>query len=107
MANVTTASWTDPTTNTDGSAIASGEITGYTVGVRLASGTAGTYPYSATAPATSTSELLSALTPVLPDGVALMGAVKANTATTSSAWSNEASFTLQAIPNPPANFSIA
>ena len=53
MANVTTAKWTDPTTNTDGSPIASGEITGYQVGVRLASGQAGTYPYTASAPASA------------------------------------------------------
>jgi hypothetical protein len=75
--NPTKASWTDPTTNTDGSAIAAGEITGYLVGVRLASGVAGTYPYTATVAPAQTSDLLSALTPALPLGVQLIGAVQA------------------------------
>lgn len=45
--NPTHVSWTDPTTNVDGTAIAAGEITGYQVGVRLTTATgsvAGTYP---------------------------------------------------------------
>jgi hypothetical protein len=109
MSNVTTAKWTDPTTNTDGTPIASGEITGYAVGVRLASGTAGTYPYQATAPATATSELLSLLTPVLPTGEALIGAVQAISATNgNSAWSSESSsFTLLAPPSAPTGFTVS
>lgn len=113
MTNPTIASWTDPTTNVDGSPIAAGEITGYTVGVRDTTATgsvAGTYPFSATAPATSTTELLSLLTPALPTGVLLAGAVQASTAGPASAWSNEAQFTLSApvpVPSPPTSFDVA
>jgi len=109
MANPTKASWTDPSTNTDGSAIASGEITGYQIGVRLTTGTAGTYAYTASAPATATSELLSLLTPVLPTGVQLVGAVMAlSTTNGNSAWSTEsAAFTMLAPPSPPTGFQIA
>ncbi|HUD12002.1 MAG TPA: hypothetical protein VMS08_06330 [Candidatus Saccharimonadia bacterium] len=107
----TTASWTDPTKNVDGSAIAAGEITGYTVGARIVAGTAaGTYAYSVTVPSTATSEPLSLLLPVLPTGVPLAAAVKANTATTASAWSTEATFTLPAaipVPQPPSAFSVS
>jgi hypothetical protein len=113
MTNPTTASWVDPTTNVDGSPIAAGEITGYTIGVRdttVAGSTAGTYPFTATAPATATSELLSLITPVLPTGDVLAAAVQANTATTNSAWSAEATFTLSPpppTPNAPTNFTVA
>lgn len=111
MTNPTKATWTDPTTNTDGTTIASGEITGYAVGVRntAASGSVpGVYPYTATAPATSTSELLSLLTPVLPTGVPLAGAVQAlSTTNGNSAWSAEATFTLVAPPNAPSGFGVA
>jgi hypothetical protein len=106
---VTQVKWNDPTTNVDGSLIASGEITGYTVGVRLQSGTAGTYPYSVTAPSTAVTELLSALTPVLPTSVALVAAVQAVSSTNgNSAWSVEsASFQLTAAPNAPTGVSVA
>lgn len=111
MANPTKATWTDPTTNTDGTAVSTGEITGYTVGVRNTAATgsvAGTYPYSASAPAGATSELLSALTPTLPTGVLLAGAVQAlSSSNGNSAWSTEATFTLTAPPSPPAGFSVA
>lgn len=109
----TTASWTAPATNTDGSPIAQGEITGYTVGVRdtTAPGSAaGTYPYSLRAPATDTSELLSLITPKLPTGVLLAAAVRADTAGPSSDWTAEVTFTLPAplpVPNPPSNFTVA
>ena len=109
MANATQAKWTDPTTNTDGTPITSGEVTGYQLGVRLASGVAGTYPYAATAPATATTELLSLLSPVLPTGVALIAAVQTlSTANGNSAWSVEsASFTLVTPPNPPSALSVS
>lgn len=106
MPNPTQVNWTDPTANVDGSPIAAGEITGYTVGVRsttAAGSAAGTYPYSVTAPATSTSELLAAITPILPPD-SYAAAVQANTAGPSSAWSAEASFAIAApapTPNPP------
>jgi len=103
MPNPTQVTWNDPTANVDGSPIAAGEITGYTIGVRdtsAAGSAAGTYPYTAGAPATAVSELLSALTPVLPTGKPLAVAVKADTAAGSSAWSAETTFTL-APPAPP------
>lgn len=109
----TTATWVDPTTNTDGTPIAAGEITGFTIGVRdttAAGSAAGTYPFTAGAPATATSELLSLLNPALPKGVALAAAIRADTAGPSSAWGAEVSFTLPAplpIPNPPTGFTIA
>lgn len=109
----TTASWSPPVLNTDGSAILDGEITGYTVGVRDTSApgsVAGTYPYSLRAPATETTELLSLITPKLPTGVTLAAAVRADTAGPSSDWSSEVPFTLPApapTPEPPGNFSIA
>jgi len=112
MPNPTQVTWTDPTTNVDGSAIAAGEVTGYTVGVRdtsAAGSAAGVYPYSVGAPATAVSELLSALTPVLPTGKPLAIAVKANTSGPSSAWSAEADFTLVApppVPNAPSGLTV-
>jgi len=112
--NPTAVSWTDPTTNTDGSAIAAGEITGYTVGVRsvTASGSvAGTYPFTASAPASSTDELLGAITPTLPPDT-YVAAVQSNSASNgNSAWSSESNaFTITAptpAPNPPTNVSVS
>jgi beta-glucosidase len=109
MANPSKVSWTDPTTNVDGTAIAAGEITGYLVGVRLASGTAGTYAYTASAPATSASELLNLLIPVLPTGASLIAAVQAlSTTNGNSAWSVEsAPFELLTAPNPPTGLVVS
>ena len=96
MSNPTTATWTDPTTNTDGSAIVAGEITGFNLGFRLTTvsgSAAGTYstvvPVSG---ATAASELLSAISPVLAPGsyacaVETVGPV-------SSGWSSEFAFTI-------------
>lgn len=113
MQNPTQISWTDPTTNTDGSAIAAGEITGYAVGVRsntAAGSVAGTYPFGATAPATAVSELLSLLTPVLPPDI-YVAAVQAVTANGNSAWSAEsAPFTIAppvVIPNAPSGVTVS
>lgn len=121
MTNATKATWTDPTTNVDGSAISPGEITGYTLGVRdtsVAGSVAGTYPYAVSVPgAASTSALLSALTPSLPTGKILAASVRANTGQLdannnpiSSAWAAEVSFTLTpppVVPNAPTGFGVA
>jgi hypothetical protein len=107
VANQTQVKWTDPTQHTDGTPLASGEVTSYTVGVRLASGVLGTYPYSATAPSTATSELLNLLTPILPTGTALVAGVQAVTSQGPSAWAESASFTLLALPNPPTAVTVA
>jgi hypothetical protein len=109
----TIATWTDPTTNTDGSPIAPGEITSFTLGVRdttAAGSVAGTYPFSVSAPPTATSEPLNLIKPVLPTGVLLAAAMRTDTAGPSSAWTNEVTFTLPKplpVPNPPSAFGIA
>lgn len=108
------ATWTDPTTNVDGSPITPGEITGYTVGVRdttVPGSAVGTYPFTITAPATATSAMLSALTPALPTGRVLAAAVQANTAVNSSVWTQEVTFTIAPpappVPNAPTGFGVA
>jgi hypothetical protein len=107
------ASWIDPTTNTDGSPIADGEITGYEIGARdttAAGSVAGTYPYSFKAPPDVLAEPLSMLTPVLPKGVKLAAAMRTNTAGPNSDWTAEVTFTLPVplpVPNPPSGFSVA
>ena len=109
MSNPTKFTWTDPTTNVDGSAIAAGEITGYTIGVRsttAAGSVAGTYPITVTAPPSVTSDLLSAITPALPAG-SYAAAIQAVTANSVSAWSAEATFTIAEVPNPPTGFGVA
>ena len=107
MANPLSVSWTDPTQNTDGSAITAGEITGYGVGVRLASGTAGTYTSTAAVSPTSTLCLLSALAPPLVAG-SYVAAVRV-VGPTNSAWSAESTaFTIAAgVPNPPTAVLVA
>jgi hypothetical protein len=118
---LTTISWTDPTLNVDGSPIGPSEITAYEVGARdtSASGSqAGVYPYGVKAPPTSTSALLAALTPLLPTGVPLVFAVRADTAgldangqPIESAWSVESTaITLPVpapVPNPPTGVTLS
>lgn len=108
----TQISWTDATTNLDGSAIDPSEITAYTVGVRsttVAGSVAGTYPYTASAPSTATSDLLSALSPVLPPDTYVAAVM--STGPTNSAWSIESSpFTIAAalpVPNAPTNVVVS
>jgi len=82
MAPPTQVSWVDPTANVDGSPVSPGEITAYEVGARdtsAAGSQAGVYPYGIKAPPTATSALLSALKPLLPTGVPLVFAVRADT----------------------------
>lgn len=112
MANPTQITWTDATTNTDGTPIAAGEVTGYTVGVRsttAAGSVAGTYPFTASAPATATSELLSALSAVLPADT-YVAAVQ-STGPVNSGWSAEsAPFTIAAplpVPAAPTNVVVS
>lgn len=107
MTNPTTFAWTDPTTNTDGSAITAGEITGFNVGIRQAAQPAGVYPITLpVASPSATSALIAAVSPALAPGdyVAAVQTV----GPTSSAWSNEAAFSLAApVPSAPTGFSIA
>lgn len=105
------ASWTPPTTNTDGSALTSGEVTGYIVGLRSLTATgsiAGIYsiqsPVTAT---TAVSEALSAISASLkPDNYA--AAVQAQSANGPSTWSGEFQFQgVLPVPNPPSAVSVA
>jgi hypothetical protein len=106
MANPTKLSWVDPTTNVDGSAIASGEITGYQIGVRPSSGTAGTYPMLTPVTATATSEPLASLSTILVPG-SYAAAIMALSAV-NSVWSTEVTFTIvPPQPNPPTGFSVS
>lgn len=109
--NPTTAnfSWTDPTTNTDGSPLQAGEITGYNVGIRSATAAgsqAGTYPITAQVQgATAAKEAVAAIGTVLkPDtyAAAIQSAGPVN-----SAWSSEIQFTIaQPVPNSPSDFAV-
>lgn len=102
MANPTKFSWADPAVNTDGSPIQAGEITGYQIGIRPSTGTAGTYP---TIVAVSGASSTSAPVPTLASGSyeAAIQTVGPN----DSAWSAEMAFTITATPEPPSGFSIA
>jgi hypothetical protein len=97
-------SWTDPTTNTDGSAVTSGEIAGYIVGAGTSSG-AYTSQANVTGP-TATSVALSALSPVLTYGSTYYLAVK-STGSAPGTWSNEIQFTVaQPTVSAPTNPSV-
>jgi len=111
--NTAKFSWTDATTNADGSPIQSGEITGYVVGVRSAEGTTqpdpltGSYPLnSPTVAASAVSEAVAAMSPMLqPD--TYFAAVR-SVGPMNSAWSAETEFTIaQPQPNPPTSFGVA
>jgi hypothetical protein len=108
--NPTSFSWTDPTTNTDGTPIAPGEITGYLIGIRsadAAGSVAGTYTITAAVSSpTATTELFSALGTVLAPGKYASAIQTIGPA--DSAWSAEVTFTIAApVPNPPSGFSVA
>lgn len=104
MTNPTKFSWTDPTTNTDGSAVSAGEITGYTIGIGTVSGTY--TQLQPITPGTAVSEALSQVTPPLKAGT-YFAAVRAESAGGSSAWSTEVQFTLVVTPTAPTGFGIA
>jgi hypothetical protein len=109
MANPTTVTWVDPTENIDGTPIAAGEITGYTVGIRntaTAGSTAGTYPITVAAPAGATSILLSAVTPPLVGGSYALS-VQATTAQGPSAWATETTFTIVEVPKAPTGLKVS
>ena len=112
VTNPTAFSWTDPTTNTDGSPITAGEVSGYTIGVRntaAAGSVAGTYSVLVTdASATAVNLLLTAITPALGAG-SYAAAIRTNSANGNSVWSAEQQFAIvppPPIPNAPTNFSI-
>lgn len=103
-------SWTLPTTNSDGSPLTTGEVTGFIVGLRSLSSTgsaAGTYPIQSpvTAPDAFT-EALSAITANLKsDDYAV--AVQTESANGPSTWSAEVLFTgVLPVPNPPTDVQV-
>lgn len=104
--------WTDPTTNKDGTPITAGEITGYNIGIRIGSlnpavGTPGAYTINVPiAGATAASELLSAISPILAPNnyVAAIEAI----GPIDSAFSPEVAFTVVApTPNAPTNLAVS
>lgn len=106
-------SWTDPTTNVDGSPIVPGEVTGYVIGVRPASGVAGNYPAQTTASGAATvQQAASAFAAMLVPGD-YFGAVRTDGPVPSD-WSAEVAFSVAPVvvpplpqPNPPTDFSVA
>jgi hypothetical protein len=107
MANPSKFTWTDPVTNVDGSAITAGEITGYSIGVRLASGSPGTYTIvTPIASPAASSEPLAALSSVLAPGS--YAAAIQTVGPVNSAWSAEITFTIAPpTPNPPTGFTAS
>ena len=103
MTNPSKFTWADPTANTDGSPIASGEITGYQVGVRSSGGAAGTYPTLVSAAATDSS----AVVPALAAGSYAAAVQTLSASNGNSAWSGEVTFSIVASPNPPSGFTVA
>ena len=110
MSNPSQFTWVDPTTNTDGTPIAAGEVTGYTIGIRslsVAGSAAGTYPILAqVANPTAGTELLSALgTALKPDSYA---AAIRTAGPVPSDWTAEVNFTIAPEqPNPPSAFAVS
>jgi hypothetical protein len=110
MTTPTQFTWTDPTTNADGSSLTAGEITGYTIGIRsttAAGSVVGTYPVlTSIVNPTATSEALSSLSTVLVADT-YAAAIRSDGPVT-SVWTNEVTFTIAAaVPNPPSNFTVA
>ncbi len=102
--------WTPPTANTDGSALATGEVTGFIVGLRAvnaAGSVVGTYPIqSPPTAADAVTEALSAITANLKsDDYAV--AVQTQSVDGPSLWSAEVLFTgTLPVPNPPADVQV-
>jgi hypothetical protein len=102
--NPSTFSWTIPTLNTNGSAILAGEITGFSIGIRSSTGTAGTYPtlIAVASPTATTAPMIA--TPLEPGAYA---AAIQTVGPADSAWSAEVAFTITAAPQPPSAFGVA
>jgi hypothetical protein len=110
MANPTKFTWVDPTTNTDGTAITAGEITGYNIGIRSttkAGSVAGTYPIQVPVSGpTAASEMLASITPVL--AVDSYAAAIQSVGPVSSVFSGEVTFDIvPPVPNPPQSFTVS
>ena len=118
IVNPTKFSWKPAASNTDGSAVAAGELTGVTIGIRsttAAGSTPGTYPITIAVPgAALTTELLSAaysagLAMLKPD--TYLPAIREESVNGPSAWSVEAAADefqiVPPAPLPPSGFSVS
>jgi hypothetical protein len=97
----TTFNWAIPITNTDGTTITAGEITGFHIGTRQG-GVAGTYPtLTPVASPTATSATATFAPGTYNAAISTVGPVN-------SAFSSEITFTVaQPVPNPPTGFSAS
>lgn len=105
-------SWTVPTTNVDGTPIVAGEITGFSLGVRLdgdVSHGPGNYAAFAAAGATATGVTLLAAfgTPGLANGNYWLATQTLSTTNGNSVWSPEVPFSIVPRPNPPGGVAAA
>jgi hypothetical protein len=110
-------SWVDATANVDGSAVVTGEVTGFTIGVRPdgsqppVATPPGTYPQSvAVVGATATSEAVAAFLAALSLAPGNYFAAVQSTGPANSGWSTEAPFSIPApvpVPLPPSGFTAA
>lgn len=111
MTTLTQFVWVDPTTNVDGSAVTAGEISGYQIGIRAASGTPGTYTtFAIVKDAAATSEAFSLLGTTLAPGDYAAAIQTLSTTNGNSPFSPEAKFTIDvplSPPNAPTGFTVA
>jgi hypothetical protein len=112
MANPTKFAWVDPTTNTDGTPIAAGEITGYQLGIRnVANSNVGVYSiFSVVSSANAVSEAFTALGTTLAPGNYAAAIQTLSTSNGPSAWSSpEVTFTWvsTAPPSAPTGFTVS
>jgi hypothetical protein len=104
MSNPKQFSWVIPTTNTDGTPIAAGEITGFVIGIRPSTGVAGTYTQTVTVSSpTATTYPVSSVTLAAGSYAAAVQVIGPN----DSAWSAESTFTITETPNAPTGFTVA
>jgi hypothetical protein len=99
--------WTDATKNLDGSAIVAGEVTGFLIGIRPSTGTAGNYPInSPPIAANAVSEAVALITPSLVPGD--YAAAIQSVGPSNSPWSAEVTFTIAVpVPAAPSAFNVS
>ena len=111
MTNPTQFVWTIPAQNTDNSPIVPGELTGFQIGIRPASGTVGTYPTTVLVNnSTASSEAFSLIGTTLAPGNYAAAVMALSTINGNSAWSSEATFTIAAPvlpPKAPTGFTVS
>lgn len=98
--------WVAPTTNTDGSPIVAGEITGYNLVLRTADSSPGVYSISVPiADPAATEEPLAAIRSLLVVG-SYFAAIQ-TVGPVASAFTGEVPFSVDALqPNPPSSFTV-